>query len=193
MRTALDHAYFQIVSPFAKTKREQKMVQFPFSESHSRFEDIARKRLADRVSPEFLNEIMKLKPYDGPGGNEFLYLVDVLDIIDRHKFPIPTADYKTLSSDQIRKQVPEFPQQLRVNASFTGARRDIGWKDTRINIDTIGHIKPPTLYMFEKEISVSVEIVFRVGPTGHLRPLVPTLHQMLHATKTAIHSIRKFA
>lgn len=192
LRTALDHAYWEIVSPFAKTKREEKNVQFPFSETAARLEEAVKNRYANRVSASFFQALMDLKPHGEPGGNELLYLVHKLDAVDKHKFPIPTADYKTMLASDIRAQVPDFPTAFTGTIGCGGNGRDVLWGyGYWIPQDWIGKALPDTPHIFEKEIDVPVEIVLRVLFDYQPAPLVPTLYKLADVTRDTIEIIRK--
>ncbi|PIV44623.1 MAG: hypothetical protein COS27_01300, partial [Nitrospirae bacterium CG02_land_8_20_14_3_00_41_53] len=117
LRSALDHAYWEVVSPVATTEKERRLLQFPFSETEARLDETVKTRLADRVSPSFYQTLIDLKPHGEPGGNELLSLIHKLDIIDKHKLLIPTGDYTRLSSEMLIKQVPDFPRGL-INCGF---------------------------------------------------------------------------
>jgi hypothetical protein len=95
LRSALDHAYWGIVSSFAATEVERRKVQFPFSKTVARLDEAVKNRLADRVSPAFYQALIDLKPHGDPGGNELLYLIDEIDVLDKHKLLVPTGDLQT--------------------------------------------------------------------------------------------------
>lgn len=182
LRTALDYAYWEIVSPFASNERERKNVQFPFSEAAARLEEAVKNRLAHRVSDAFFKAVLTLAPHGEPGGNELLYFVHDLAAKDRHRFPAPVGEYKTLSSDLLRKQIPSFPRGI-INGSFGNNRRDVAWG-----------IKPlpflPDGIVFKREIDVPVEVVFAVGPAKDLREMVRTLNAMADEVQKTIEIIR---
>ncbi|MBS3650808.1 hypothetical protein KEU06_19535 [Pseudaminobacter sp. 19-2017] len=196
LRSALDHVYWEIVSPFASTERERKKVQFPFCEEAGRLQKTVEDRLADRVSPKFFKAIMDLKPHGEPGGNELLYLIDKLDILDKHRLLIPTGDYTRISEQLLRAQVPDFPQDLSIDCVIFGSnQRDIMWGVPRhvlARID-LGGIRPPTLNQFEKELDVPVDIVFEIGGDGTPRPVIPTLHALVNVTAKTIKIIKAAA
>lgn len=53
IRTALDHAYWDIVRPFAQGSRQERAVQFPFSDKAADLEKAIKNRLAHQVSDRF--------------------------------------------------------------------------------------------------------------------------------------------
>jgi hypothetical protein len=68
LRSALDHAYWEIVSPFASTDSERERLQFPFSKTAARLVRNVEQRLANKVSPSFFQAILDLKPHGEKGG-----------------------------------------------------------------------------------------------------------------------------
>jgi len=191
LRAALDHAYFDIVSPFAVGERGIKSVQFPFSINANKFKTAAENRLAHKVSTSFFTAIKTLKPYGEDGGNEILYLVHELDALDKHRFPIPTADYKILRGAEMQNLIPHFPFGVNSTIALSQNRRDIVWFAPVMASENIGHPIFPTTFMFEKDINVPVDIIFKVRGIGKPRAMVPTLNAMVDMTKHAIHVIRE--
>ena len=137
LRAALDHAYWEVVSPFAATPKEQQAIQFPFTETAARLDAVVRSKFADRVSPSFFQAIINLKPHAEPGGNELLYLVHQFNKIDKHRMPIPTADFKKITSKIIQKQVPDFPPGY-YNCSFGMNNKDAVWRFNAIPRGDLG-------------------------------------------------------
>jgi hypothetical protein len=182
LRTALDYAYWEIVSPFAVTEKERRAVQFPFSQAAARLDEAVKNRLANRVSEAFFNAIIGLRPYGEPGGNELLYAIHDLAADDRHRYPTPIGEYKRVPMDVIRRQVPSFPRGIVLNG-LGGFGKDVVW-----------HIKPlPFLdggFIFKREIDVPVDVVLQIGAPQNLHQMVPALNAMVDKTKEAIQIIR---
>jgi len=178
LRSALDHAYWDVVSPVATTDRERKNLQFPFSETEARLNETVKTRLADRVSPSFYQALLDLKPHGDNGGNEFLYLIHKFDIIDKHKLLIPTGNYTKISSAMLIKQVPDFPKGL-VNCSFGQCHRDVSWDIPPMNRGQRRSAKIPDSGILEQELNVPVDIVFTVAGASHFRTVIPTLYKLI--------------
>lgn len=185
IRAALDHAYWEIVSPVATTDKEMRNLQFPFSETEARLDEAIKTRLADRVSPAFYQALLDLKPHGEPGGNEFLALIHKLDILDKHKLLIPTGDYTRLSSEMLIKQVPDFPRGLG-NCGFGQNHRDVAWSIPPMNRGQRRSAKIPESGILEQELNVPVDIVFTVAGCVHFRPVIPTLHNLIDAAETTV-------
>ncbi len=192
LRSAIDHGYWEVVSPFATTPREKKAIQFPFSETATRLDEAMANRLAPRVGADFVREIKGLKPYGDAGGNELLYFIHQANGADKHRFLTPVADYKSISSPMIRRQVPDFPPIL-TNVGFSGGFRDITWSSPP------GFISPPTLpglpapTKFEQEIDIPIDVVLYVRPPEVLRPAIPMLHALVDVTKGVLKTMEPFA
>jgi hypothetical protein len=193
LRTALDHAYWLIVSPRVTTKRDQGLIQFPFSKTEARLRVAIQNRIAHWAGMGLYCAINRLKPHGDKGGNELLYFIHDADLIDKHRLLIPTANYTSLSSDEIRRQVPDFPVVNLQNVGMGGGYRDVVWTNRSVPTDQLGIVKPPTINIFERELEVPVEIVFNVAPLGNLRPVIPTLNKMVDTARQTIKIIREAA
>lgn len=184
LRSALDSAYWEIVSPFAKTEREERQVQFPFSETAARLNEAVSNRLAKRVSARFFKALVELRPYHEAGGNELLCLVDAIDAPDKHRFPTPVADYSALDAAIIRHQVPDYPLIGSLHAS--GAHRHVVWTARDLRGIHLGQQVPPTTNLFEKKLDVPISLVFPVGANSNLKPVIPTLNAMMNVVRETI-------
>lgn len=192
IRSSLDHAWWAIVSPLVPEPRARRFIQFPFSETATRLEDAVSSRLAQRVSEEFFRAVVRLKPHGEAGGNRLLYLIDQLDIPDKHRTLPPTANYTRINSRIIQQQVPDFPSGI-LDGGFGMNRRDIVWKANVIHPATLGTAVPPTTYIFEKELDVPVDIIFEIDAPYFRGPLVPTLNQLVDVARETIAILRKAA
>lgn len=192
LRSALDHAYWEIVSPVATSDGDRKAIQFPFSETAARLKETIQTRLAHKVSDIFFHAILSLKPHGEVGGNESLWLIHKLDTIDKHRFPIPTGDYTRIDSDLVRAQAPDFPAGI-TNAVFGGNNRDVTWRAANIDRTTLGNIVAPTMYKFQKELDVPVDVTMAFSNPNNRRPMIPTLRMMVDVTRQAILTMRAAA
>lgn len=189
LRSALDHAYWEIVSPFANTDKERRGLQFPFSETEVRLDEAIKTRLADRVSPSFYQFLLDLKPHCELGGNVYLSLIHKLDILDKHKLLIPTGDYTRLSSEILIKQVPDFPRGL-VSCGFGQNNRDVAWNILSMNRTQRRAARIPNTGVLEQILDVPIDMVFTV--TGYInhRPVIPTLHKLIDVASSTIQAMR---
>ena len=184
MRSALDHAYWEIVSPFATTPKEERAVQFPFTERAERLDEAVKNRLAHKVSPGFFAAVKALRPYKEPGGNKMLALLDSLNGPDKHRSLTPMADYKKIDARTMRRQVPDFPAFIS-ECYFGGNGKDVVWDFTRPH--------GPEAPIVHQELEVPVSIVFSIPPYGPAMPAVPTLNALLGVAGDTIRVIREAA
>lgn len=178
LRTALDHAYWQIVSPFATNAKEERAIQFPFSETKARMEDGIKNRLANRVSQKFFDELVAINPHGELGGNSLLYAVHHFDGVDKHRKPIPLGEYKLVKFSEVAKQVDGFPGSLFGELRAGMNHRDIAWQ-------TFAMPWVSEHYIFKKELKVPVQTIFDMGH-GHRAPMSETLRSMALEVESTI-------
>jgi hypothetical protein len=142
LRTALDHAYWSIVSPHTTSERDRERVQFPFSKTEAFLRIAIQNRLAHWAGMGLYCALHRLKPHGEKGGNELLYLIHEADLIDKHRLLIPTANYTKLSSDEIRRQVPDFPMNLQ-HIGMIGGHRHVVWTNRSVPRDQLGTVRRP--------------------------------------------------
>lgn len=188
LRTALDYAYWTIVSPLVKTENERKKIQFPFSETKARIESEAKLRFADVVSSPFLDSIIELKPYKDEDGNEFLYLIHNTARHERHRFPTPVADYKILTRAELQRMgVPGFPlSDFRCGGNGAG---DVAWRipPSSPNPGWAVFADPFTV---RRELDVAIGVTVDFDGTGRSRSLTHALRRMSREADMAVRRIR---
>ena len=187
LRSALDHAYWEIVSPHATSSREAQQIQFPFSRTAAQLEKSISNRLADRVSDHFFQALVDLKPHGESGGNEPLYLIHQMDVLDKHKLLIPTCDETRLPYDEIRRLFPGFP--VRASSTVIFSQCIFTWSSSKPSFD-IGTAKLPTTYLFEREAPIDVAVVFSDSSPFIRRPVIPTLQSLAEVAQESIGAIR---
>jgi len=190
LRSAIDHVFWDIVSPFAVDDREKRNIQFPFRETKEKFDETMEKGMAKRVSESFVRTLIDLKPYADNDGNKALYLIHHLNITDKHRLLIPTGNYTRLSSELMREQVPDFPAGLN-NCAFGNTGRDVSWPTSKMNRHKRRAMKFPKSGILEQELKVPVDIVFSGGLSAGLMPVVPMLHQFIDVTRKTIEILSK--
>jgi hypothetical protein len=188
LRTALDYAYWNRVSPLATSDRERKKVQFPFSETAARLDAAVASRLAKRVSPEFFHYLVELRPHGEAGGNEMLYLLHDRDTVDKHRDLVPTGDYKKLSSEIVRRQVPDFPEGI-IDGGFGQNHRDVVWPLHHSIKSRLGLPGLPLGRILEHELDVPVDVVFQIRGSGSPKQLIPTLHVLSGMVRNIVKDI----
>jgi hypothetical protein len=193
LHTAIDHAYWEIVSPFATKPGHEMQIQFPFHETSNGFDEAVKNRLAHRVSPGFEAAIRGLKAHGEPGGNILLYLIAKIDGPRKHRTLTPMGDYKRIHFADLRQQVPDFPP-FSGEAHFGQNRRDVVWPWD--GVSDIGHAvgvpRRPFRHIFEKQLDVPVDVVFVIGSPNYGGPVIPTLNKLVEVTQDTV-SIMKSA
>ncbi len=190
LRTALDHVYWETVSPHVAAGHTS--IQFPFSETAARLDETIKNRLAHKVSDKFFQAIRSLNSHGERGGNEPLYLIHKLDTGDKHNVLIPTADYRRLSSDIIRAQVPDFPGGIS-NIAVSGSHKDVIWRTQPMFRIARRRANLPTSGIFEQELNVPVDIIFPITAAGDVRPVIPTLYELVGVANATIEIVRDAA
>ncbi|MCL4679152.1 MAG: hypothetical protein KJ017_11245 [Alphaproteobacteria bacterium] len=181
LRAALDHVYWQIVSPHVTDPRARKGIQFPFSDTAGRLNEAVSSRSAEKVSAGFFNCLIDLKPYLEYGGNKPLALIHAMDVEDKHKLLIPVGDYKEITSSFMRNHFSDFPSSLTLRAGHNMVDADWGIRTTKDNMgDNI------EAGIFEKKIDVPVNVVFAVEGLNYNDSVVLTLNNFIDVTKFAI-------
>lgn len=176
LRSALDQAYFESVTPHIP-ESSFGAIQFPFSKAESKLDSTIQSRLAHKVSDDFVEVIRQVKPYSGSGGNLLLNLIHEINIIDKHKLPIPVGDFTRISSEQLRAQIPDFPEGM-VDCGFGCNGRDVVWSGRFFDVKFLGDIVPPTNTLFHKNLDVPVGLNFSFPNERYFEPVIETLNNM---------------
>lgn len=191
LRSSIDHAYFETVSPKVEDESKHGAIQFPFAKKEESLEQSVRSRMAHYVSEDFVQAICELKPFLGDGGNTLIFLIHEINIVDKHKFPTPIGDYTHISSEMIRAQIPDFPAGL-VNAQFGQNRRDVGWTSLLYNPKDIGEIVPPTMNIFHKTLDVPVNVSFSIRDPYYFKSVQDSFNEMLEEVERVLTVMESF-
>src|ERR1700752_3986576 len=68
LRSALDHTYWEIVSPHCTSDQERRRVQFPFTSKASEVRKTILDAYGQRAGTGFFAAMMALRPHGEPGG-----------------------------------------------------------------------------------------------------------------------------
>lgn len=202
LRSALDHAFWKIVcgtererffsiSKRRLTDRQETAVQFPFAKEANALDRAIQQRFAHYMGTGFYCALRQLRPHGPPGGNDLLYLIHEMDIIDKHKLLVPTGDYTKGLTTMIRQVAPDFPYAMDsagfFNATFSWVARNI------LPDDQLGTAKPSAGHIFERELDIPVGIILHIGTQGPLRPLITTLNKLVDTSRETIRLMREGA
>lgn len=187
IRSALDHAYFEIVSPHVH-KADHKLITFPCAKKRDELPSRAKSCRADRVSDLFHDKIIDLGAHPEEGGNKILYILNTLNIDDKHRRPVPIADFKNINSATLQRHIPDFPSGL-IHFTAGANRRDICWRTHVLaNID-VGQPAPGTDGVFEKPIEIDIGLSFFLTDPFFQAPFIPTLKRFVETCEAAIDEI----
>jgi hypothetical protein len=105
--------------------------------------------------------------------------------MDKHKLLVPTADYKELTREEIRRQVPDFPSMI---SGFSGGNNgsDVTWPGNNTFLGWQGRKVRDIGGMWEEELDVPVEIRFFRPEGGKFYPAIPTLYDLVGVTRDAV-------
>ena len=196
LRDAIDHAYSAVVGPFAKTTREERAIQFPFSETAARLQEAAHNRLAHRVSPEFRDAILALKPHGEPGGNKLLYFMSALNNPGKHAALIPIGYFVEMRVGEVRKRaIPDFCPGVTDDSTFCfGQNRvDVSWPGQRFSLNDWIINRVPANGILKQEVDIPVDVSFEGRTDGSLMLTIPTLYQFVDVAKHVVSVISRFA
>jgi hypothetical protein len=194
LRSALDHAYWEIVSPKVADEKLQKEIQFPFGKEKKDYLSLLKTRYAHMVSQLFLDELVKIASYGDADGDQNLALLHNLDLRDKHKLLIPTGDYAHIVGAEIVKEVPDFPLATTKSLPMGGFEKYITWpgKMTSSQRKKLG----VTLWsIYERELLPVVDVVFRfqLKTVSDLTPVVPTLEGLTVTVRNTVERMRTAA
>ena len=194
LRSALDHAYWEIVSPRCSTENQFKKLQFPFAEKADRLDSRIQDTLAHYAGTGFYCALRKLRPHSEDGGNRMLYLIDELDILDKHKLLIPAIDYTKFDEGIFRQQVPDFRGiSTGGGATILLSGAVVSWHSHGVPREQLGNAVPPTLNIFKRELDIPADIIIEVRPPGPPLPMIPTLNALVDTTRQTIAFMREGA
>lgn len=151
LRSALDHLAMQLAllgNPNLSDK-ELKQIEFPIAESPEKYEN-SKARQLNGIRTDAMHAIDRLKPYKG--GNDDLWNLHVLDIIDKHRTLL------TLDSDFIFT-ADWFPGSYYMktdNPHFSG-------------------VEPPV----ENDIKTDIQEALSRPHREQANTLLPTIHQLI--------------
>ena len=112
LRSALDHVYWDRVSPCVTDPKKFRYIQFPIVDDEAHLERKLKDCSADVVSPAFVQAIRDLRPYRSAVGHSSLWQINELDIRDKHKLLILIGEAKDYAAEELKRQVPDFPFQV---------------------------------------------------------------------------------
>lgn len=120
LRSALDHFAFAVVPPGSMAEHR---IQFPIwrmqgvTPNATQWKDQVRSSIQN-VTPELHSALLALQPYEG-GNAEFLWTVDRIDVLDKHRALLASSFAHTVCIDAARG----------MSAFLARAFPDVDWSD----------------------------------------------------------------
>jgi len=96
LRSALDIA---VIDAVRLNKKNTKNVRFPFANSKETLSKQLKESYIKKAGADVANFIKQVRPY--PGGNDGLYELHILDIVDKHRMLVPTASSSTIDLSRL--------------------------------------------------------------------------------------------
>lgn len=196
LRSALDHAYWEIVSPQCPPK-EYSQLQFPFCETEDGLDEAIKKRRAHYAGTGFVCALRRIRPFrDDVTGNIPLAMIHELDVTDKHRLLLPTIDESTLTFDWINTIDPKAPwSTLRGSSVTLSEQAPLTWTNKTVPPDQLGVEVAP--HIFKRILDVPIKITFPPPEMGGITilqpPLIPMLYRMVNTAAQTIQFMREAA
>ncbi|MDO6422301.1 hypothetical protein [Saccharophagus degradans] len=187
LRAAMDHVYWECTESYSRSDGERKSIQFPISASEESLQKSVLPGLPKRVSAEFAQALESLNPHRGDTGNNLLYAIHDLDVSDKHKLLIPTGNFTQISRDNIKKELPDFPN---MSGGFGNCRRDVVWKIQPMTWTQRRKAKIPPSNIIIKELNVEVTVVLNIEGVEFSNPVEQTVRELILEVERVIDVLR---
>jgi hypothetical protein len=194
LRSALDHVYWEIVSPHCTSDKERKAVQFPITSKANMLCKTLHDARAQSAGTGFYAALRKLRPHGETGGDEMLFLIREAANLDKHRLLIPSIDYTKIDGSIFAAALPDI-RGFNVGAGLTMmmSNSTLNWIDHAVPPDMLGQIVPPSFHIYEREVNLPMEIILQIGQLGRVYPLIATLNQMIDAVRETVMILREAA
>ena len=172
MRSALDHAIYEIAGGDGKNMRN---IYFPFGKSLDSFKNNLNNlnKKSSNLSDNVKSFLLELKPYKG--GNDVLYTLHELDIMDKHRMLVIVD----VISNQFHGQF-SCDHPIKISTELLGSLHQ------GIHIFTI-----PANATFEQNIQLSYALSFGEIHSIKHQPMIDVLQQQLETTRDIIKEIER--
>jgi len=143
LRSALDHTYWEIVSPHCTSDKERRNTQFPFTSKANEFLKTLHDGYANRAGTGFYCAMRNLRSHGETGGNEMLFLVREMSNLDKHRLLIPTITYTKIAGDVLKAELPDLNITITDYAMFANCTFNWNWDRNAVPESMIGALMPP--------------------------------------------------
>lgn len=166
LRSALDHLAWELAKWKTGLPQKPNKCCFPIGWSFDNYKDIKQGGAIAGMSPEAKKAIDDLRPYKGPDGNEPLWRIHYLDIVDKHRH-ILIAGYQIVFTGMM-----DFP------ATFSTVKEEPA--------HFLGLFEDD----FQGEDERSLQPAAAELQVFHMKPLIPSLHELLVFTENLIKNFK---
>lgn len=184
LRSALDLLIFSLVGD--KTGRPRS-IQFPFASDQDKFEEAIVSRQINLAGEKVVDAVRSRRPY--PKGNDLLWGLHELDICDKHKLILPTANVTSITADDLGKLDPSLsfikgPGVLKFVNLENGVMFDIV-------LPTANRSERRARRAFEEKTKHQPDftICFGKGQPFEGRIILPLLEKLVHEVEITIEGI----
>lgn len=190
LRSALDHVYWEIVSPHCAADEERR-VQFPFTRKAKELGKTLHDGYAQRAGTGFYCAMLKLRPHGEPGGNKMLFDVHELDRRDKHRLLVPTVDHTAITNEELRRLVSDWPSPPNRKLIIRGFRGKFRWINFNVPQRELG--RQISAHEFEREVKLPTKVTLEISQPGNPDAIVPALNQMVDTVRQTISLLREAA
>jgi hypothetical protein len=180
LRSALDHLMVELV--LANGGRPTKATEFPIFQNLQAYDTKAAGKMTG-ASQQAIDLINAARSYKG--GNDGLWQIHELDIIDKHRALVPAfGSFSALTIDPIktlRGIAPDLPEDLSMPLSIRPAERcplEDGYELYHVAADQIGKV--------DDDPTFRIEIAFNEPGVLECEPIFPALGNLSELVKNVI-------
>ena len=194
LHTALDLAYADIVLPLVKTDEQKENIKFPFSRTPGKFEIAAKKQYAHKIGDRFLEDLVALRPYAMPRGNELLYFLHEMTTPECYATFILTIDFKEITVEEVRVQIPGFLPNVAgdVTVKMTNKGQDFSWSFPPSSMYDRLVDAAPLSGVVKKEIDIPYDLHFEGRHLGSHMIIVSELNQFVDVTNNVLEVLEAY-
>lgn len=189
LRSAIDHTYWQNTEKYEPDEKKRRKIQFPIVDEEGELKNRIGdpKSFLSKLPKKFVDVIEGLRPFR-TGGNSLLCHIHDLDIIDKHKALIPTADFTRLDSSALKAKIPDFPDGIE-NVGLSNNACDVSWVVDPKRLHRIGKKGQPNVV----DTKLSVNVYFVIPKVDQTKSAVEVLESMIELTKDAVNKMNEAA
>jgi hypothetical protein len=118
-----------------------------------------------------------------------LYLVNDMDIIDKHKLMLPSVAYSTVPRSRWLKEIPDWPSHAKFRSiTFANFAGSLKWNSGVLPKSQLGSPVFGKQHLFRRVVEIPTEITTQVR--GEPRPMIATLTEMLDGIRQTLTLMR---